>query len=138
MPTWLLIVICILCWGAWAVFEKQGTRHVSPLMMQIIGAYVYSAIAPIAFLYMKATGQQSTWNIPGVAWTAGACGLAAIASLAFTTAIQRAQVHLVVGFSSVYPILTFILCAIFLGEPVTWLKLVGIATICFGVTLLTW
>lgn len=138
MPTWLLVTICVVCWGTWAVFEKQGTRYVSPLMMQVIGAYVYSAVAPIVFLYMKATGQQSSWNAPGIAWTAGACALATCASLAFTTAIQKSHVHLVVGFSSTYPVLTFLLCAIFLGEPVTTLKLLGIAAIVLGTALLSW
>lgn len=136
MPTWLLVTICVICWGTWAVFEKMGTKHVTPLMMQVIGAYVYSAIAPLVFLYLKATGQQSNWNLPGMLWTTGACLLATIASLCFTTAIQRSHVHLVVGFSSVYPILTFLLCAIFLGEPVTGVKLLGIAAIVLGTILL--
>lgn len=138
MPTWLLIAICVICWGTWALFEKLGTRHASPLMMQVIGAYVYSAVAPVVFLYMKATNTQSDWNWRGVAWTAGACVLATIASLSFTTAVQRAQVHLVVGFTSVYPVLTFLLCWIFLGEPVTWLKMLGIAAIVLGTVLLSW
>lgn len=136
MPTWILVTICVICWGTWAVFEKQGTKHVSPLMMQVIGAYVYSAVAPIVFLYMKASGKVADWNVPGIAWTAGACLLATIASLSFTTAIQRSQVHLVVGFTSTYPVLTFLLCAIFLGEPVTPVKLLGVVAIVLGTMLL--
>ena len=137
MPTWLLVAICVICWGTWAVFEKQGTKHVSPLMMQVIGAYVYSAVAPIVFLFMKATGKSADWNVSGIAWTAGACVLATVASLSFTTAIQRSQVHLVVGFTSTYPVLTFLLCAIFLGEPVTMVKLLGVCAIVLGTVLLS-
>lgn len=138
MPTWLLVTICVICWGTWAVFEKMGTRHTSPLMMQVIGAYVYSVVAPIVFLYMKAANVATDWNARGVLWTAGACVLATIASLSFTTAIQRAHVHLVVGFTSIYPVLTFVLCAIFLGEQVTWLKMLGIVAIVTGTALLAW
>lgn len=138
MPTWLLIVICVACWGVWAVLEKQASRHASPLMMQVIGAYAYSAIAPIVFMYMKATGQSATWNLPGTLWTVGACVLATVASISFTVAIRQSPVHLVVGFTSTYPILTFLLCAIFLGESVTVLRVAGIAAIVLGTLLLTW
>lgn len=138
MPTWLLVTICVICWGTWALFEKMGTRYTSPLMMQVIGAYVYSAVAPIVFLYMKATNTQTNWSITGILWTAGACVLATIASLSFTTAVQRAHVHLVVGFTSIYPVLTFVLCWIFLDEQVTPLKMLGIAAIVAGTVMLSW
>lgn len=137
MPTWALIATCIICWSAWAVVEKVGTRHVSPLMMQVIGAYAYSALAPILFLYMKATGAPTVWNHQGVAWTVIACILATIASLAFQVAIQREHVHLVVGFTSTYPVLTFLLCALVLGEPVTLRKMFGIVAVVVGTVLLT-
>jgi len=138
MPTWLLIAICVICWGVWAVVEKQATRHTSPLMMQVIGAYVYSAVAPILFIFMKATNVQTSWNVPGVAWTAIACVLATVAGLCFTTAIQRAPVHTVIGFTSTYPVLTFVLCALFLNEHVTLTKLAGIVAIVLGTVLLSW
>jgi uncharacterized membrane protein len=115
----------------------MGTKYMTPLMMQVVGAYVYSAIAPVAFLFMKATNITSDWNWRGVLWTSGACILATIASLSFNTAVQRTHVHLVVGFTSVYPVLSFLLCWIFLGEPVTTVKLLGIAAIVIGTVLLS-
>jgi uncharacterized membrane protein len=138
MPTWLLIAICVICWGVWAVVEKQATRHASPLMVQVIGAYVYSAVAPILFVFMKATNTPTQWNVPGVMWTSLACVLATLAGLSFTTAIQRAPVHTVIGYTSTYPVLTFALCALFLGEQVTWTKLAGIVAIVLGTVLLSW
>jgi transporter family protein len=137
MPTWFLVAVCILCWGTWAVVEKLAVKHASPLMMQVIGAYAYSAIAPVIFLYMKGTGQSTTWTIPGILWTSLACGLATIASLAFQFAIQKSQVHLVVGFTSTYPVLTFLLCWLFLGEQVTLQKLLGIVAIIVGTVLIS-
>jgi transporter family protein len=136
MPTWILVAICILCWGTWAVVEKLAVRHASPMMMQVIGAYAYSAIAPVIFLYMKGTGQSTSWTVPGIAWTSLACLLATVASFCFQFAIQRSHVHLVVGFTSTYPVLTFLLCWLFLGEPVTWQKLVGIVAIVVGTILM--
>ena len=137
VPTWLLVVVCVSCWGAWGVVEKLATKHVSPMMMQVIGAYAYSAVAPVVFIYMKASGTKSEWNPSGVLWTTLACALAVTASLSFCTAIQRTHVHLVVGFSAVYPLVTFVLCALFLGEPVTLQKFVGIIAIICGAVMLS-
>lgn len=137
MPNWLLIVACIVSWGTWAICLKQGTRYVSPLMLQIINSYVYSAIAPLAFLYMRMTGGESSWNIKGIAWSAASVLLVTVANLSFANAIQKSPVYLVVGFTSIYPVFTFLLSAIFLGEHVTLLKLVGIVVTIAGVVMLS-
>jgi transporter family protein len=106
------------------------------MMIQVISAYAYSMIAPVFFLYMKATGQRTNWTTSGIVWTCLGCVLATVASLAFTTAIQKTHVHIVVGFGSTYPILTFLMCSLFLGEPVTMSKIVGIVIIALGTVLL--
>ncbi len=137
MPTWALVIVCIISWGTWAVCMKQGSRHVSPVMMQVIGSYVYSAIAPLAFLYMRASGETANWSVKGIAWVSVAVALVTAANLSFTTAIQQAPVYLVVGLTSVYPVLTLALSAVFLGEPVTLLKLVGIIVTILGVAMLS-
>ncbi len=136
LPTWFLVAICIACWGAWAVTEKLSLRQMSPLMVIIIGMYAYSALAPLLWLYAKARGLSTDVTSGGIAWSLLTCVLATVAGLSFIHAIQRAHVHLVVGFTSTYPIVTFALCAIFLGEPVTAWKLLGIAAICCGTVLL--
>lgn len=137
IPNWILIATCIVCWGSWSLTQKVATRHMSPMMLQIVAAYVYSAVAPIFFLYIKATGARSDWNVSGVLWTVLACVLITIGGLSFSTVVQRAPVHTVVGFTSVYPVLTFVLSAIFLGESVTLMKLLGVAVIVAGVVLLS-
>jgi uncharacterized membrane protein len=135
---WFLIAVCIVCWAVWAIVEKLATNHASPLMMQVISGYAYSVFAPMIFLYMKARNIPVVWTAKGICLTLTASLLATIASLAFTSAIQRAHVHLVVGLTSAYPILTFLLCAIFLSEPVTVFKLIGISLIVCGTIMLAW
>lgn len=137
MSTWVLIVLCIFCWGSWAVAEKLAAQQISPLMMQIIKAYAYSALAPILFMYMKVRNDETSWNHKGVFWTLVSFTLATIASISFAAATQRTHAHLVTGMTSSYPVLTFLLCAFFLGEPVTMMKLVGIAVIVLGTIIVT-
>lgn len=137
MSSWILIAACIVSWGTWAICLKQGTRYVSPLMLTIINSYVYSAIAPLALLYAKASGHETNWNARGIAWAAASVLLVSVANISFATAIQRAPVYLVVGFTSVYPVFTFLLSAVFLGEHVTLMKLAGIVVTVAGVVMLS-
>lgn len=138
MPTWILICTCVLCWAIWPLVLKSASRNISPLMIQIIIAYVHSMFAPAMFLYLKASGVVADWNAKGMFFAAVACVLTTIASLSFSTAIQKAPVHIVMSFTAMYPAVTVLLSAIFLSESVTILKVVGIITVVVGVALLSW
>ena len=108
----------------------------TPLMTQMVGAYAYSAVAPIVLMYMKATKLPTEWNVPGVLWTSLSVVLATIAGISFVYAIQKTQTHVVLGITSANPVLAFVICAIFLGESVTLLRVVGMFLVIVGVTLL--
>lgn len=114
----------------------MATKHSSPLMIQLMSMYVYSTIAPLLLLAMKSRSVPMEWSTAGIVWTAIACVLTTAAQTAFLYAIQRVQVHLVMGFTAFYPVLTFALCWAFLGEDVTVRKLIGIVTIVIGAILI--
>lgn len=136
MRTWPYVLTCIVCWALWGVIQKVAVRDSSPMMVQLITAYVYSAVAPMMFLYMKATGKATTWSAHAIAWTTVSCALIIAGALAYSTAIQRASVNSVVGWTSTYPALAVFLCWALLGEPVTSKKVVGIAVVVFGLFIL--
>lgn len=137
MPTWSFIAIAIVGWAFWGITEKLAVKNMSPMVVQLTSAYVYSAIAPLAYLFMKARGDIFDWNARGILWTSTGAILATIAGYAFLFAIEKMEVHRVIAFTSVYPILTFALSYIFLGESVTWWKMFGIVMICMGTMLAT-
>lgn len=137
LPVWALISICIICWGSWAFIQKLALHNSSPMMIQVITAYVYSGLAPLLFLAMKAADIPITWNRSVITWATLGCLLAVTAGVAFTTAIQKTPVHYVVCFTSAYPILTYVLCTVFLGEPVTIQKFLGIIVVVAGLILIT-
>lgn len=131
----LYIVLCIVAWGCWGIVQKLAIRHASPFMVQIISSYVYSIVGPVIFLYMKATKQEMVWNPSGIAWTTLSCVLAVAGGLSFSAAIQRAPVNSVVGLTSAYPVLTFLLAAVLLGEPVTLRRVIGIVVVAAGLII---
>ena len=137
MTNWILIVLCILCWSVWPLMMKFALSSISPIMIQVVIAYVYSMFAPAMFLYMKATGIAVEWSTKGIIYATIACTLSAAASLSFSTVIQRVPVNIVGSFTAIYPVITFLLSVIFLGESVTIMKFMGIMTIAVGIVLLS-
>lgn len=136
MKPWALIALCTFAWAFWAVAQKMALRSMTPLMTQMVGAYVYSAVAPVVLLYMKATRLPTEWNVPGVLWTSASVVLATVAGISFVYALQRAQTHVVLGITSANPVIVFVICAAFLGEEVTLLRAIGMGCVVVGVTLL--
>ena len=132
----ILIVLCIVGWSFAIIFDKLATRHANPFSIMMIGCYVYSAVAPVLFLYMKASGIDTGLNIGAIAWTVAACVSALIANIAFITAIKRSYVNTIVGLTSSYPVFTFLLCVLLLGEKVSITKMIGITIIAIGTALL--
>jgi len=137
MPTWILIAISICCWGFWAVAEKLALRHTTPLSVILVGLYVFSGIAPFLFLYMKHQNLVIDWNPKGVFWSTVTALLSTIAGISFVHAINRVPAHVAIGFTAVYPILSFILCVLVLNEPITLMKYIGIVTVVIGTIFLS-
>lgn len=106
------------------------------MMIQLITAYVYSAIAPAMFMYMKATGRVTNWSVRTISWTVVSCLLIVTGALSFSTAVQKAPVSSVVAWTSTYPLLSVLMCWAFLGEPVGTLKAVGMLVVVVGLVLL--
>lgn len=138
MSAWVYVLTCIVAWGCWGVVQKLAVRNSSPMMTQVIGAYVYSVVGPVVFLYMKAVGRETIWSAQAIGWTTLATLLVMVGGLAFSTAVQKASVGGIVGLTSAYPVLTMALSWFILGEPVTLRKGIGIAIISIGIIVLGW
>jgi len=132
MRDWLYIAAATFCWGWWVLTSKMAVRNMSPLLVQLVMLYVYSAVAPLAFLVMKWRGDTFTWTRPGIAWaTATAClGLGAVYS--YMLAVENKPASLVNPITSANPVLGFMLCCLFLGETFTVQKAIGIVMVVAG------
>lgn len=137
MATWVLILACIVCFSMWGVAESRAIKSSDALTVQLISAYVYSAFAPVFYLYARASSTPITWSIASVGWSTACCLLSVFAGFAFAAALQRATVGTIVSLTSVYPVVTFIFCWLVLGEPVTVLKAMGIVTVVVGTVLVS-
>lgn len=82
--------------------------------------------------------ERPDWNFrgmdtKGVLWAAVAHVCSLSASYFYLRALKTADTSTVTLTTSVYPVVTFILAAFFLGERVTVWKLIGIPVVIFGI-----
>lgn len=89
-----LAMLAVVCWSVCAVATAMSATRMSPLMVQVVVAYAYSALAPALFLLLKLRGQHPDWNPSGVAWAVAACLSATVAGLAMAVAASRAPTTL--------------------------------------------
>src|SRR5579871_4891005 len=121
----LWIALALVGWGSWTVIEKMALRNATPLMVQLISCYVYSFIAPFAFMVMKWRNDTMVWTKGGIFWVSLGAIVASIANYAFLFAIDNKPVHEVLSFTQLYPILSFVMCWLLLGEQFTVQKAIG-------------
>ena len=77
-----------------------------------------------------------TWNISGILWACLASIACGIGSISFIYAASNSDIGTVSGITSIYPVVTLGLAAIFLGEPLTNSKLAGISIVVIGMLIL--
>lgn len=132
MRSGLWIALAVFGWGSWAIFQKLAVRNMSPLLVMMTVAYVYSAFAPMMWLGMKAHAAPMEWSFWGVVWTILASLCSVSAGYAFLFAIENKPVTQVVPWIQTYPIFTLAVGWLFLGETVTVTRVVGSLLIAFG------
>lgn len=108
----------------------------SPMLMMLAVAYIYSAFAPLVWLGMKAHDVPMQWSGKGVLWTIAASLCSVIAGYAFLFAINKRSVTDVVPWIQTYPIYTMLMGYLFLGETITATRVFGSVLIAVGAMLM--
>jgi len=129
------LVICILCWSFLAIFYKLAIDKLNPLSMQIISCGFGTTLIPFYFHLLK---QQNNfvWNKIGIIYGLIGAILSAGGSLVYMYALRKYEVGYVVGITSAYPLITFLLSSIIFSEELNLKKVIAMVMILFGVWLL--
>jgi len=133
----LLAIIAAMLWGIAPIFDKMAIMdsNVSPVLANLIRSVGAFSILVLIALIMKDfnfsafTPQRITFLL-----TAGSIA-GGVAMIIFYLALRQIGASKTVPLSSIYPLFTVIMSAVFLSEAVTSKVLIGAFLIVTGVIL---
>lgn len=126
--------ITVALWGVWTLFNKLAVDRMHPLWVQIITSIIGLFSIPI-FYYLIPKGSTPTVSGTGYAVLSAISVIAATGT--YLMAVSKADISTVTGYTSMYPLVTYILAIIFLGETFTLVRLCGLFFIVGGAFLLS-
>ncbi len=129
----VLIAIAILNWGLWGFFAKIAATKMHPGLVQIIVNIICLLEIPILFLLFKK--DNNIFNSQGILFAVLTGITGCIASLAFSFAIQKAEIGLMASLVTSNIVITYLLSVLFLKESFTIQRFIGILIILFGAYL---
>jgi len=135
MLSWLPIaLISMFLFGLWGFFPKIAVAYLDPR-----SAMVYHALGTmlVGLLVLFSLNLQPNFHPRGMlfALLTGIAGFAG--TLFFFTAASRGRISLVVSITALYPLVTILLAAIFLKEPLTLKQLTGMACAIIAILLMS-
>jgi len=127
------IVIVIIAWSAWGIFEKKALNSATAKDV-ILMLYALRILQIPALIYVLNI-LQPNWHLTPT--TFGLAGLAsvlyAIGIVSYITAMSKAEASLVIGFTALYPIVSIFLAVPLLGEKLLVLRFLGALISVLGV-----
>jgi transporter family protein len=134
IETGIYLLIAIMCWGLGAVFDKLTLRY-----LDAVSAFYGRALMMILFfVILIATGFSRTLNAlknnpKSVIYLSLSIIVTMLGVFTYLKAMSFEEVSKIVPLSSTYPLVTFIIAVLFLGESFTPAKLIGTLLIISGI-----
>ncbi len=117
MKDWIIPALgTYFSWGLFTFFPKVTVKYMgasSAMVYQGIGGFLVAAVVLYRLGFRPETHPTGT----ALALVTGMIGI--VGSLFYLWAVSKGPVSLVVTFTALYPLLTIVLAAALLGEPIT-------------------
>jgi transporter family protein len=135
MANWLPATLgALVLFGLWGFFPKLAVTYLDSR-----SALIYHAIGSllVALVVLFTLKMQPAFHPRGAVFAVltGVAGFAG--TLCFFAAASRGRISLVVSVTALYPLITIILAAIFLKEPLTIKQLAGMACAVVAILLMS-
>jgi transporter family protein len=135
MENWLLPAsAALIIYGLWGFFPKLAVTYINPasaLIYEVAGAML------VGLTSLFWVGFQPESHPKGILFAVltGVAGM--LGTLCFFAAASRGKLSVVVSMTALYPLITILLAAIFLREPVTAKQILGMLCAVAAILLLT-
>lgn len=133
---YILAVIGMICWGISPIFAKLGLKDANPLTALAIRTFFTTAVI---FIWLLLSGHfVELKNISAkvlMLLIAEAALATVIGDLAYFAALKKGSASIVMLIMSCSPVVTIICSALFLGEKLNFIHIVGALLIMIGIML---
>lgn len=134
METWLIAtILALIIYGFWGFFPKIAVTYISPqsaLIYEVAGATL------IGLLTLYLVGFRPDTHPKGVIFAilTGVAGM--LGTLLYFVAASKGKISVVVSMTALYPLITILLAAVFLREPITIKQIFGMFFALVAIVLL--
>lgn len=128
-----LILITLVCWGFWGIFDKLALKEAHQLDVVLIMYLIYIPSIPVVWAACNhlTPGWQPSSAL--IAWTALAALCHTVSLLAYMHAMSKAEASFVLGITAAYPLVLQFFAVAMLGESLVAERLLGAVLIGLGV-----
>lgn len=117
-------ILCVLCWGGWALLSKMGSREIPADTMQFIFTF---GTLPVALALLVARHLKLEKSPKGIFYAVSNGVLSGIGGLAFFAAFRSGgNTSVITAATSLYPMITVALAVTILRERLTWVQVIGL------------
>lgn len=116
-------LLSLFLYGLWGFLSKFATNYIDPkttLIYDIAG----SILVAIVLLFTPNFRLQG--DVRGISYAVFIGIASAIATLCFLIAVSKSSTAIVLGITSLYPVVTILLGFVILKEPISWRQGIGI------------
>lgn len=135
MPSWILLTLmATFIFGFWGFFPKLATHYLDPrttLLYQNAGTLL-SSVVVLAVLKV-----QFTIHPRGILFSVLTGVAGTIGTLFMLMALSKGKVSVVVPLTAMYPVVTVLLAALTLKEPITIKQIIGLGLSLIAIYLIS-
>jgi transporter family protein len=118
-------ILCVICWGAWALLAKLGSREISAEGSQFLFAW---GAVPVAVLLLAARRWKLENNLPGIGYSVANGILSGVGGWALFAAYRTGgNTSIITTVTAMYPLISVMLAVAVLRERLTRLHVLGLA-----------
>lgn len=132
-----LVIFCIICWGAWGIFDKVALERASSSRVLATIALLSTPFMIGTLIYLKAANPLWMPTFEVMLFTLGTSLSVLLAMLFYLKAMSVSEASLVLGATSAYTIFTQFGSWIVLQEPLVSERILGSILITLGVVLIS-
>ena len=135
MNNWLApAVTALIIYGFWGFFPKLAVTYINPLSALI---YQIAGAIAVGILGLFLLGFQPETHPKGILFAVltGIAGM--LGTLFYFTAASRGKISVVVSMTALYPLITIVLAAVFLREPISLTQIFGMIFAVIAIILLS-